>query len=116
MHWPNFETRKYRRFLMRHPVQVTFGAGSALSKLDAISSNISLGGMLLEAATSIPQHDYVSFTVAVPENDLVGAIQLAGEGQVVRVESDQSGKRFLIAVECKRPNIEVERYIARPDN
>ena len=111
-----FEERKYRRFLMRYPVQVTFGAGNALSKLDAISSNISLGGVLLEAATSISQHHYVSFTVAVPENDLVGAIQLAGEGQVVRVESHQSGKGFSIAVECTRPNIEIGWYLARPTN
>ena len=87
---------------MRYPVQVTFGAGNALFKLDAISSNISLGGMLLEAAASIPQHHCVSFTVAVPENDLVGAIQLAGEGQIVR-ESHQSGKGFSIAVECNVP-------------
>lgn len=88
---------------MRYPVQVTFGAGDSVSELKAISSNISLGGMLLEAATSIPRHHYVSFTVAVPENDVVGALQLTGEGQVVRVESHQSGKGFSIAVKCKRP-------------
>jgi hypothetical protein len=88
---------------MRYPVQVTFGAGDSVSELEAITSNISLGGMLLEAATSIPTHHYVSFRVAVPETDVVGALQLAGEGQVVRVESHQSGKGFSIAVKCKRP-------------
>ena len=103
MQSPYFQERKYRRFLMRYPVQVTFGAGDSVSELEAISSNISLGGMLLEAATSIPRHHYVSFTVAVPENDVVGAFQLTGEGQVVRVESHQSGKGFSIAVKCKRP-------------
>jgi c-di-GMP-binding flagellar brake protein YcgR len=102
MQSPYFQERKHRRFLMRYPVQVTFG-GDSVSELKATSSNISLGGMLLEAATSIPQYHYVSFTVAVPENDVVGAFQLSGEGQVVRVESHQSGKGFSIAVKCKRP-------------
>ncbi len=98
-----FQERKYRRFLMRYPVQVTFDVGGSVSELQAISNNVSLDGMLLEAATPIPQYCDVSFTMAVPENDAVGAFQLAGEGQVLRVESHQSGTGFSIAVKCKRP-------------
>ncbi|MGH9538018.1 MAG: PilZ domain-containing protein [Terriglobales bacterium] len=103
MQSPYFQERKYRRFLMCYPVQVTFDEGDSVSELRAVSSNISLGGMLLEAATAIPQHCNVSFTLVVHENDVVGAFQLSGEGQVVRAESHQSGKGFSIAVECKRP-------------
>ncbi len=97
-----FQERKYRRFLIRYPVQVTFDLGGAVSELQAFSNNVSLNGMLLEAATPIPQYCDVSFTMAVPKNDVVGAFQLSGEGQVVRVDSHQSGKGFSIAVKCKR--------------
>jgi len=98
-----FQERKYRRFLMRYPVQVTFDAGGSVSELQAISNNVSLDGMLLEAATPIPQYCDVSFTMAVPQNDAVGPFQLTGEGQVLRVESHQSGTGVSIAVKCKRP-------------
>ena len=71
----------------------------------------SLGGVLLEAATPIPQHCDVTFAMAVPEHHNIGAVQLAGEGEVVRVEAHQSGTGFAIAVKCRRPLSKLEDYL-----
>ena len=103
--------RRHRRFSVRYPVQVKFPLGNAISEIQAVSNNVSLGGVLLETATPIPQHCDVTFTLAVPKHHIVGAVQLAGEGQVVRVESHQSGVGFAIAVKCKRPLSRLEDYL-----
>jgi len=107
----HFQERKYRRFSVRYPVQVIFNVAGCVSELQAISNNVSLGGILLEAATPIPQYCDVTFAMAVPEHHIVGGFQLAGEGAVVRVESHQSGTGFAIAVECRRPLSMLEDYL-----
>ena len=108
--------RKHRRFSVRYPVQVKFPLANAISELQAISNNISLGGILLEADTPIPQHCDVIFTLAVPEHHIVGAVQLAGEGEVVRVESHHSGTGYAIAVKCRRPLSRLEDFIPTSAN
>ena len=107
----HFQERKHRRFSVRYPVQVMFDVAGSVSELQAISNNVSLGGILLEAATPIPQHCDVTFAMAVPEHHIIGAVQLAGEGEVVRVESHQSGTGFAIAVKCRRPLSKLEDYL-----
>jgi len=111
-----FHERKHRRFSLRYPVQVMFDVAGSVSELQAISNNVSLGGILLETVTPIPQHCDVSFTIAVPEHRIVGALQLAGEGEVVRVESHQSGTGFAIAVKCRRPLSKLEEYLSKSSN
>jgi hypothetical protein len=106
----HFQERKYRRFSVRYPVQVMFNMAGSVSELQAISNNVSLCGILLEAATPIPQHCDVTFAMAVPAHRIVGAVQFAGEGEVVRVESHQSGTGFAIAVKCRRP-LKLEDYL-----
>ena len=106
-----FQERKYRRFSVRLPVHVMFNVAGSVSELQGISDNVSLGGILLEAATPIPEHCDVTFTIAVPEHHVVGAVQLAGEGEVVRVESHQSGTGFAIAVKCRRSLSELDKYL-----
>jgi len=103
--------RKHRRFSIRYPVQVNFPLGNTLSGLQAVSNNVSIGGVLLEADVSIPQHCDVSFIMTVREHHVVGPIQLIGEGEVVRVEPHRSGAGFAIAVRCKRPISQLEDYL-----
>ena len=103
--------RKHRRFSMRYPVQVKFTLGNALSGLHAVSDNVSIEGVLLEADLPIPQHCDVSFIMTLQEHHVVGPIQLAGEGEVVRVEPHRSGAGFAIAVRCKRPISRLEDYL-----
>lgn len=108
---PHTRERKYRRFALRYPVQVKFPLGKSLSELQTLSRNLSLGGLLLEAVSPIPQHSPVSFTITVNEGEVVRPIQLIGEGKVVRVEPQASGAGFAIAVECNRPISEMQDYL-----
>jgi hypothetical protein len=103
--------RRHRRFSVRYPVLVKFPAGDTLSGIQAVSNNVSLGGVLLETDTPLPQHCDVSFVMTVPEHRVVGPIQIAGEGEVVRVEPHRSGSGFAIAVRCTLPISKLEDYL-----
>jgi hypothetical protein len=103
--------RRHRRFSVRYPVLVKFPAGDTLSGIHAVSNNVSLGGVLLETDAPLPQHCDVSFVMTVPEHRVVGPIQIAGEGEVVRVEPHRSGSGFAIAVRCKHPIAKLEDYL-----
>jgi len=106
--------RRYRRFNLEYPVHVKFPAGSSVSELDAVSRNVSIGGMLLEAASAIPQHSPVSFLMTLQGGPIVHPIELAGEGKVVRVESIGADTGFAVAVECDKPIAQIEGYLPAP--
>jgi c-di-GMP-binding flagellar brake protein YcgR len=105
------QERRYRRFSLHYPVNVKFGLGKTVSELRAISNNISLGGVLLEADSAIPAHCDVSFTVMIRDHEIIGSTQIVGEGEVVRVEALSSGAGFAIAVACKHPIAELQGYL-----
>jgi hypothetical protein len=105
--------RKYRRFKLCCPVLLKFPPESLLSELRAMSRNVSIGGLLLDVPSRIPQHSSVSFTLTVQGDRLVRPILLAGEGKVVRVEP-QPRRKFAVAVECSRPITQIERYLPSP--
>ncbi len=111
---PHPRARRHRRFSVRYPVTVKFGLGSSISELRAVSNNISIGGVLLEADHEIPQHCDVSFVMTILEHDIIGPTQIVGEGEVVRVEPNCSKTGFAIAVKCKRLISELQSYI--PDS
>jgi hypothetical protein len=102
--------RRYRRFPLQLPVSLKFTSGTDIQELPAISKNVSVGGMLLEATSAIPQDSSISFTLTVNKQSALRPIRLVGHGKVVRVESPETGK-FTIAVECSRPISELE-YLA----
>jgi len=106
--------RRYRRFNLEYPVRVKFLAGSSVSELDTVSRNVSIGGMLLEAPSAIPQHSPVSFLMTLQGGPIVHPIELAGEGKVVRVEPIGAGTGFAVAVECDRPIAQMEGYLRAP--
>ena len=105
------QKRQYRRFSLHYPVNVKFDLGTSVTELRAFSNNISLGGVLLQSDSAIPQHCDVSFVVTVRGHQIVGPIQIAGEGEVVRVEPHSSGTGFAIAVKCKHPISELQGYL-----
>ena len=111
---PYPQRRKYRRFSLRYPVHVLFRSGDSVSELRAVNNNVSLGGVLLETATLIPEHCQVSFTLTVQKDHIVGPVQLTGEGEVVRVEPHTSGSGFAIAVKCQRPLAKLQDYLPTP--
>lgn len=105
------QKRRYRRFSVRYPVDLKIDLGNSVSELRAVSNNISLGGVLLEIDSAIPQHSAVSFVVTVRGHHIIGPIQIAGEGEIVRVEPRASGAGFAVAVACKRPISELQGYL-----
>jgi len=100
---PHPHERKYRRFSLCYPVHVKFHFGDSVCELQAVSKNVSIGGFLLETASPIPQRCPVSFIMTLHGGPVIRPIQVAGEGEVVRVEPHGPGARFAIAVKCKRP-------------
>jgi hypothetical protein len=102
--------RKYRRFPVRYPVNLRFGFGTSVTELQAMSNNVSLGGMLLQTFSAIPPHTDVSFTMIVREHRIIGPTQIAGEGEVVRIEPHRLGG-FAIALRCKHPIAKLQRFL-----
>lgn len=104
--------RKHRRFTLRYPVRLKVHSADLLVEFEAVSRNISIGGMLLQTSFPIPRHTPVSFIVTVESSGLGRPIQFAGEGKVVRVEPEAAEELFAIAVECTQPITQVDHYLA----
>jgi len=90
---PYAPERKYRRFDLRCPVRVKFPSGDAIAQVEAISKNVSIGGLLLECSSMIPPRRPVSFVMTVEGDQLPRPIQLRGDGEVVRIEPRKGGSR-----------------------
>ncbi|HYM74961.1 MAG TPA: PilZ domain-containing protein [Candidatus Dormibacteraeota bacterium] len=104
--------RKYRRFDLQFPVSLSFPSGKAAHDLGAVSKNVSLGGMLVQAGGQIPLHTQVNLTMKVVGLSSRRPIRLRGEGEIVRVEPLDPGAGFAIAVECKQPIVEMEDHLS----
>jgi len=105
------ERRKYRRFNLRYPVHGTFSFGNTVSEFDAVSLNVSIGGLLIETASEISPHSLVKFTMTLQGGMVVRPICLAGEGEAVRLEPAQPDACFAVAVACNRPIVNIEDYV-----
>ena len=105
---PDRQERKYPRFKLRYPVHGKFYSGNAVSEFDAVSRNVSIGGLLLETTSELPRHNPVSFTMTIQGARIIHLIRLAGEGEVVRVEPAGSGAWFGIALACEHPIAQIE--------
>ena len=103
--------RKHRRFDLRFPVSLSFAANGVPRALDAISKNVSVGGVLVEAGDQVPLRTQVSWTMNVVGPRSRRPVVLLGEGEVVRVESIGSGTGFVIAVKCREPITEIEEHL-----
>ena len=109
---PYAPERKYRRFDLRCPVRVKFPSGDAIAQVEAISKNVSIGGLLLECSSMIPPRRPVSFVMTVEGDQLPRPIQLRGDGEVVRIEPRKGEAGFTVAVECKHPMSWMEGHVS----
>ena len=102
--------RRFRRFELSYPVHVKFASGNSMVEVDAVSRNVSLGGLFLDSTSPIPRGSHVEFTLtlggAIPR-----LIVLGGSGEVVRVEQREDADRFGIAVACVQPIYQIESYL-----
>jgi hypothetical protein len=103
--------RRYRRFSLHYPVRVKVQSDDLITEFEAVSRNISIGGLLLETAALIPRDTPVSFVVTAAGRDPGHAIQFIGEGKVVRVDPAAKAA-FAIAVECQRPIAQINQLEA----
>jgi hypothetical protein len=106
------QERKHRRFSLQYPVRLKVHSADSKVELDAVSRNISIGGLLLETTSMIPRHTPVSFVVTVRSGQAVRPIQFVGEGEVVRVDAKAAEQVFAIAVECRRPITRTDEPLA----
>ena len=111
LHLRDWKGRKYRRFNLEFPVTLKVQSGTPGAEIEAISKNVSVGGLLLRSAQPIPTHSQVTFILSVHGEHAVRPIHLVGEGEIVRVEDEGSGPTFTIAVKCKTPVAQLENYL-----
>jgi hypothetical protein len=104
--------RKYRRFDLQFPVCLSFPAGKSVREIDAVSKNVSIGGLLLRTDNRIPPRTRVSLTMHVQGPWFRRPVRLHGEGKVVRVEKLGPGAGFAIAVECTQSITEMEDHLS----
>jgi hypothetical protein len=104
------EKRKHRRFNVRYPAHLKVSS-EPVSKVDTVSRNVSVGGLLLEAPSPIPQFSSVSFVLILRSRQFDLPIELAGKGEVVRVEPIGPEAGFGIAVKCMGPMRKLESFL-----
>ena len=107
---PSQPERRYRRFKLRYPVHLLFHSSELISEVDAVSRDVSIGGLLLDCPMLIPQQSAVDFVISLRARTL-RAVELMGEGKVVRVEPSGAQAEFAVAVECKKPITLIEPYL-----
>ena len=108
---PHQEERKYRRFDLQFPVDQSFPSSGTMHELEAISRNVSIGGILLISNDSLPPRTRVSLTMDVRGPGSGRRVRLLGEGDVVRVQRLESGVGFAIAIQCQHPITEMENHL-----
>jgi hypothetical protein len=104
--------RKFQRFNLTYPVRVRFPSGDSIIEVDAVSRNISIGGLLLESTCLIPYRSLVKFTITLRGLPISRLIKLGGAGEVVRLEPGAANDRFGIAVACAEPICHIEGYLS----
>ena len=107
----DWKGRKYRRFNLEFPVLIKIQSGSHVTEVEAVSKNVSVGGLLVRSTLMIPQNTSVSFILSVHGEQAVRPIHLMGEGDIVRAESEEPDATFALAVKCKAPVAQLGVYL-----
>ena len=110
--FPYPKQRRFRRFDLQFPVCVSFPAGGAVRTLEAVSENVSIGGLLLKTGAQVPPHTRVNLSMQVSGPRSRRPVRLLGEGEVVRVQELGPGAGFAVAVRCDKPITEIGRHLS----
>lgn len=108
---PRWQPRNYRRFDLKFAVRLKFQTGPDTAEIDGISKNVSLGGLLVRSACSIPPQTHVTFVLTVHGQHGLRPVRLVGEGEVVRTEPEQVEEGFAFAVRCNSPVSDLQDYL-----
>lgn len=94
--------RKEPRFPLRCRVRLSFSEDTE-AQLVGVTQNVSLGGVLLESPSYIPENCLVSFNIVPEREQTVTPFEFAGTGRVTRVRPDPPGSGYVIALKCAHP-------------
>src|SRR6516165_11763809 len=99
------KARRFHRFNIEYPVMVQYQIGGTNAEVEAVTKNVSIGGILIIISSTIviPLHAPIKFRICIRQDKAARCIHLAGEGKVVRVERDENKGEVAIAVECDVP-------------
>lgn len=97
------EGRRHPRFPLGYTVHLKFLGDGERQELEAMSNNVSQGGVLLDSLWPLPPNCPVEFVMTIQRSKAQKPIRLKGAGQVVRVEQHVSGGGFGIAIKCAHP-------------
>jgi hypothetical protein len=86
-----------------------------MAETAAVTRNISLGGLLLEAPCSIPCGSPVEFIITVGGGLISRPAKLTGAGKVVRVQLDEAADKFGIVLAFSQPIARMEQVLAAAD-
>ena len=96
------EQRTARRFAVRLPVVVKYGAGPRQKK-SAETRDVSSRGICFYVDTSLDEGSEIEFTLTLPpEVTMTETSRVRGRGKVVRVEEAAAGGRVAIAASIER--------------
>ena len=95
--------RKHARFLLRYRVRLKFRSEPRDAEFEGITKNLSIGGVLLESPSRIPEHRAVNFTIIAEGGQVIWPLAFAGKGEVVRIDPDRPGSGYVIALKCVHP-------------
>jgi hypothetical protein len=105
------KARRFRRFNIEYPVMVQYQIGGTNAEVEAVTKNVSIGGILISSAIVIPLHTPIKFRICIRKDKAARCIHLAGEGKVVRVERAENKGEVAIAVECDVPITHLEENL-----
>jgi PilZ domain len=109
---PPQRQRRHRRFNLQFPVSLSFSSHDGVREINAVSANISIGGVLLKAADVVPPHTQVSLVMEVKGPWSHRPVRLVAKGEVVRVENLGADGGFAIAIQCRQPIAEMKGRLA----
>src|SRR5215469_915250 len=105
------KVRRFRRFNIEYPVLVQYQTCGTTAEVEAVTKNVSIGGILISSAIVIPLHTPIRFRICIRKDKAARSIHLAGEGKVVRVERAENKGEVAIAVECDVPITHLEENL-----
>ena len=106
--------RRYRRFQLAFPVRITVLSEPAGTDIETVSTNVSVGGLLVRSTVPLIPNTPVAFVLTVHGEQGLRPIHLVGEGEVVRVDPqymDGAEASFALAVRCNTPVMQLEKYL-----
>lgn len=106
--------RRYRRFELAFPVRITVQSEPSGTVIETVSTNISVGGLLVRSTVPLVPYTPVAFVLTVHGEQGLRPIHLVGEGEVVRVDPqyrDGDEASFALAVRCNTPVMQLEKYL-----